>query len=279
VIYLYDTSDPEAATGWNFIGILFRSAGLGVGAAECPCFLDLGNGLWCLIFCLMASTDPETGRRNISHAVIGTFDGTVFVPNHTQEVDFGTDAYAFQAIRAKEGLVGLGWAANWYDRDLQVDFPTCMTLMRRFEWRGNHLATPPAEALKALRKHVLSRTLAQGPVLFEEGCAEIELRLSHPNASFDLTLTHPSTDLGIVSDGGNLEIRYKVSGQDHGPVYRTPAPGLTSVRIFIDRGVLEVYGNDGQFTGTKRIADFAPVTSLALVSGHDAIAEAVVWQL
>jgi len=261
VIYLYETEDQTAASSWSFVDILFRSTGHGVGAAECPCFFHLGSDLWCLIFCLMASTDPETGRRNISHAVVGHFDGRTFEPQHTQEVDFGTDAYAFQAIEATEGLIGLGWAANWYDRDLQVDFPTSMTLMRRFEWRGDHLATPPANALKALRKSVLCTSLAQ-PVEITNGCAEIEIVLSQPNGPFSLFLEHPTTELAIVSDGQHLEIRHRAESKPDGPIYRTPAPGLTVVRVFIDRGVLEVYGNDGQFTGTKRIADFSPVTRL-----------------
>ena len=278
VIYLYETEDQTAATGWTFVEILFRSTGHGVGAAECPCFFNLGNDRWCLIFCLMASTDPETGRRNISHAVVGQFDGHRFVPEHTQEVDFGTDAYAFQAIEAKEGLIGLGWAANWYDRDLQVDFPTSMTLMRRFEWRGDHLATPPADALKSLRKSVLSTSLKH-TVAIGDGCAEIELTLSKPNAEFSLVLEHPTTELAIVSDGQHLEIRHRVETKPEGPTYRTAAPGLTSVRIYIDRGVLEVYGNDGQFTGTKRIADFSPVTVLRFESGAENVATATIWQL
>ena len=278
VIYLYETKDETATSGWTFVDILFRSTGHGVGAAECPCFLDLGNDRWCLIFCLMASTDPETGRRNISHAVIGSFDGRRFVPEHTQEVDFGTDAYAFQAIQSDEGLVGLGWAANWYDRDLQVDFPTSMTLMRRFEWRDDHLATPPADALKALRKGVLSKLLAE-PVAIEDGCAEIELVLSHPNAEFTFVLEHPTTELAVIGDGQHLEIHHKSKTKSEGPIYRTRAPNLTSVRIFIDRGVLEVYGNDGQFTGTKRIEDYSAVTSVRLDSGTDSVARAIIWQL
>ena len=92
-------------------------------------------------------------------------------------------------------------------------------------------------------------------------------------------LEHPTTELAIVSDGQHLEIRHRVETKPEGPTYRTAAPGLTSVRIYIDRGVLEVYGNDGQFTGTKRIADFSPVTVLRFESGAENVATATIWQL
>lgn len=136
VILLYETDDPAAAVGWTFLGMLHRENRFGMTAAECPCMVPLDGPVnepmtrWALIFGLLTSRDPATGRRNMTLATIGRFDGRAFSVEFEQELDFGTDAYAFQAFVDGSGPVGIAWLANWTDVSKEIDMPTAMTLPR-----------------------------------------------------------------------------------------------------------------------------------------------------
>lgn len=81
---------------------------------------------WALIFGLLTSRDPATARRNITLATVGRFDGRTFVKEFEQELDFATDAYAFQAFVDHSGPVGIAWLANWTEISKKIDFPTAM---------------------------------------------------------------------------------------------------------------------------------------------------------
>ncbi len=268
IVLLYETDAEDAASGWRFVGPLLRASEMGTEAAECPCLVPVGDGLWTLLYCLMFSTDPATGRRNISHAVTGRFDGRSFDPVDTREADFGTDAYAFQAALDGRGAFALGWAANWADVVKGADFPSAMTLPRRLEWRGDHLATPPMESLAALRR--ASRTIdpaACAPVPILRGAAEIELDLTAPNAPFRLDFDHPTIALALEHDGVHLELRHRPADLAEGPRYRAETPGLSGLRVFLDRGLIEIFADGGRWCCTKRLADAAPVTGVRMAGG------------
>lgn len=277
VVLLYETQDPDAASGWRFVGPIFGASGLGAGAAECPCLVPVGDGLWTLLYCLLGSLDPQTGRRNLSHALTGRFDGRRFEPLDTREVDFGTDAYAFQCALDEEGAFGIGWAANWVDVRPREDFASVMTLPRRFVWRGDHLATPASSAIEALRAQTIPVTIGS-PASFADGAAELVLELGTANAPFRVDLDHPTSALAILHDGETLELHHGSAGAD-GPRYRTATPGLTRIQLFVDRGVLELYADDGRWCCTRRLADQAPVTSLRLDAEAGAIAGVTLWQI
>lgn len=45
---------------------------------------------WALIFGLLTSRDPATGRRNLTSVTVGGFDGRTFTAEFEQELDFGS---------------------------------------------------------------------------------------------------------------------------------------------------------------------------------------------
>ena len=65
-----------------------------------------GEGLHVLIFGLLGSRDEVSRRRNITLALVGRFDGRVFTPIAREELDYGTDCYAFQGIAGTDGPLG-----------------------------------------------------------------------------------------------------------------------------------------------------------------------------
>ncbi|TIU02700.1 MAG: glycoside hydrolase family 32 protein, partial [Mesorhizobium sp.] len=136
---------------------------------ECPCLLPLDGPAtdpatrWVLILGLMNSEDQSTRRKNLTMAIVGWFDGQTFSKEFEQELDFGTDNYAFQAFVDGDAIVGIGWLANWADTGPAIDFPTAMTLPRNIHLSAGELHTPPIGAAESLRSHILDRTrLAAG---------------------------------------------------------------------------------------------------------------------
>ena len=169
VVMLNETDDPTGMSGWRFVGLVHREREYGHTVGECPAMLPLDGPAedpqtrWLLIVGLLLSRDAATRRRNLTFGIVGRFDGRTFTPDFRQELDFGTDAYGFQAFVDRDGPVGIAWLANWTDIVRTVDWPTAMTLPRRLLLRDGALLTPPIEAAATLRLALVDdRRLATG---------------------------------------------------------------------------------------------------------------------
>ncbi|NTF31238.1 GH32 C-terminal domain-containing protein [Rhizobium skierniewicense] len=287
VILLYETQDPTAASGWTYVGKLWVETRYKTTAVECPCLLPLDGPAnarstrWVLVYGLMHSEDAATGRKNLAMADVGWFDGKTFVKEFGQELDFGTDNYAFQAFLDGDTIVGIGWLANWADATPEIDFPTAMTLPRRMIFSNGALLTPPIGAAESLRHRILDRTrLATGETVeFPNGAVEILFELEKPGLPFELELEHPTVKLGVVCDETGLWIRYEDGRDGPSPRYISEGARPFRLRIFIDYGSIEVFADHGRYVGTKRIDSFEPVRSAQLKSTSGAVSHATTWML
>lgn len=272
VILLYETDDPVAAGGWRFIGTLLLEERFGTAVIECPCLLPLDGPAddpktrWGLIYGLMNSTHADTGRKNLTLIAVGHFDGVRFLTDFEQELDFGTDNYAFQAFVDGETPVGIGWLANWADVSHTIDFPTAMTLPRMLLLQEDAVLTPPVPAVESLRSAVIDETrLAAGEMVgLETGAVEILLELASPGAPFVLRFDHPAVALALQLDAEGLSILYMLPDVETVPRYIARGARPSSLRIFLDAGSIEVFADDGRWAGTKRIEGFEPVRSVRL---------------
>ncbi len=272
VILLYETDDPAAAGGWRFIGTLLLEERFGTAVIECPCLLPLDGPAdnpktrWGLIYGLMNSTHADTGRKNLTLIAVGHFDGVRFLTDFEQELDFGTDNYAFQAFVDGETPVGIGWLANWADVSHTIDFPTAMTLPRMLLLQDDAVLTPPVPAVESLRSAVIDdiRLAAGEMVGLETGAVEILLELASPGAPFVLRFDHPGVALALQLDAEGLSILYMLPNVETVPRYIARGARPSSLRIFLDAGSIEVFADDGRWAGTKRIEGFEPVHSVRL---------------
>ena len=287
VILLYETQDPTAAGGWTYVGKLWVETRYKTTAVECPCLLPLDGPAnsrstrWVLVYGLMHSDDPATGRKNLTMADVGWFDGKTFTKEFGQELDFGTDNYAFQAFLDGDTIVGIGWLANWADATPEIDFPTAMTLPRRMHYSNGALLTPPIGAAESLRHRILDRTqLAAGHrVNFSTGAVEILFELSESGTFFDLEFEHPTVKLGLVCDETGLWIRHDDGRDGAQPRYIAQGAQPSRVRIFLDYGSIEVFADKGRHVGTKRIEGFEPVRSAQLKTSNGSVTHATIWSL
>ncbi len=278
LVLLYETDDPDGSGDWRFVDVLFREASRRNIPAECPCMIALdGADLWVLIFGLIGSRDGATRRRNLTRTHIGRFDGRHFTSLQEHDIDFGTDCYAMQIWRGADGPRGIAWAANWTDIHADRDFDSAMTLPRRLLWQDGRLLTPPIDAVETLRVGSPVTLEPGGRVDIVSGLAELVIDLQ-PGTSFELTFEHPTHDLALSYDSRTLEFHYEPPGHRAVPQYRAEHPGLATLRVFIDVGLIEIYADGGRACCTKRIDSSLPVGALSLAPGCR-IDSAEVWAL
>uniref|UniRef100_A0A915N6G0 beta-fructofuranosidase n=1 Tax=Meloidogyne javanica TaxID=6303 RepID=A0A915N6G0_MELJA len=233
VILLYGTDDPTAQSGWHFLNVLYRDNRLGMTVAECSGLAPIDgdpqdpNTLWALIYAQLNSTDPATGRRDITTVHVGKFDGTTFTPVFEQEMDFGTHAYAFQALYSQElGTLTIAWLANWKDWnwDTKPDFPTSMTLPRKLVLSADRKQLD-------LDKH-LDKLLKGQFVDLPNGTAEISISLQN----FQSNILEPiSSDQRSSNNSNNENLKFIRLEIEH--------PKITNVGVEISfEGIEILYG-------------------------------------
>ena len=287
VVLLYQTADLTAASGWEFVEILHREGRFNTQVVECPCLLPLDGPAgdpqthWVLVCGLMHSHHEETGRKNLTMATVGHFDGKHFTPQFEQELDFATDNYAFQAFLDQGRPVGIGWLANWADAAPEIDFPTAMTLPRNlvYDAADNTLLTPPIEGVEMLRDALIDDTaLAAGePVMLEKGQAEVVIELDRNDGPFEIDLYHNNIEITVKIDAEGMRLLYMDDSKSPTPDYFAPGANPSHLRLFLDIGSVEVFADNGRWAGTKRIAGFDPIHSMRIREG--AIKSAKVWSL
>lgn len=100
--FLWKISPLKGTSDWRFAGVLHRDPRRNTRVAECPELLRLRKSdassppLWLLNYGALDARDPLTGRRDLTPALVGTFDGARFDVLFEQELDFAAGAYAYQ---------------------------------------------------------------------------------------------------------------------------------------------------------------------------------------
>ncbi|TCN21231.1 GH32 C-terminal domain-containing protein [Sinorhizobium americanum] len=254
---------------WKYLAVLYRAPEHfrqhGARCVECPDFFEL-DGRFVLVMGFVGYTEPETGRHNLLYAQVGLFEDDRFNPltPALQELDFGTDFYAMQSFRAKERQIAFAWLFNWEFRKPagspysgELSLPRVLGLDAQLR-----LTMLPEDGYRTLR----SRALAQAsPGRF----------ICEPGQPIELSLTGALDGIRIVGRGGEGESftiahhaeRLQVSvAEDTGEIeYRSTPLTLENLRLFFDRGVLEIFANDGAVCGTRRTYKITALTALELI--------------
>lgn len=243
VVSLFEAENPEL-TAWKYRGILFEHPDPKVGNIECPLFFPLGKQFVLITSphrspdWFVGSFDPDQGR---------------FTPDQSGVVDAG-NFYAPNAYFDDAGRCLLwGWVNGFQPGP---GWNGCMTLPRVLTVADGQLRQHPAPEVDKLRQ----RGVALAPFSLRNEARPIpadrlsgdllELRLEiRPGTAKATGLrwrtgSTPAADLEIRYDGEHLE----VAGT------RVPArliEGVLTLRVFLDRSVVEVYANDGRVAVTK----------------------------
>ncbi len=248
VVNVYRAEDVEL-TKWTYLGVLFTHPDAEVKNVECPLFFPLGKK-WVLITSqgrpvhwFVGSLDPKTMK--FTPEARGSLDlGSVYAPNVTTTPDGRTLLWGWVQDFPK----GKGWNG-------------CLTLPRAMTISPDgDLEFAPAKELEALRGPVAhspaGNKLEDRSFLMKapSDAIEMRIRLSPGNAklcglrlrrSDDGSRSVPITYSGDTLDVAGTKLTIKPP----------PMDDALTLRIFLDRSLLEVYTHDGRVV-TRVLADY-----------------------
>ena len=296
---------------WTLMSSFGKVAAQG-GVWECPDFFQLtapdGTRKWVLL-CNLNPGGPFGGSA--TQYFVGDFDGKTFTADTdasgeipTKWLDFGKDHYATVSWSdAPDGRrTVIGWMSNWqYAADVPTEqYRSANTLPREMElFRAAdgqyYVASAPSPELDALRDRLVTKAsfvAKSTPRAFSipELC-EISLDI---NASRPMTLT--------LSNAKGEKTVMTYNPADHTMAFDRTQSGLTdfsrdfpavtvsptferngkvSLRIFVDRSSIELFGNRGRFVQTNLVFPTQPYSTLTVTapSGKAKVSDLRIYSL
>jgi beta-fructofuranosidase len=256
---------PDLRT-WEFVGPLLRGADEGTGRIwECPDFYALGDRH-------VLVTSPVPLRRTIWFS--GAYDGRAFQPQSQGIVDHGGHFYAPQTLldaRGRRIMFGWVWEGRSPEAQRAAGWAGVMSLPRVMSLlpNGSLGAEPVAEVTVLRGEHVGYEGLSLSP-----GLLGAPADISGDTLELQITFEAGRTSLPDQADAFGLAVRRSPDGQEETriayhcrdqrlvvdrsrssldpdttrEVYSAPLPLRTgqnlSLRVYLDRSVIEVYTND-----------------------------------
>lgn len=286
---------------WTLQSKFGQGLGAQEGVWECPDMFQLpvegtGEKKWVLL-CNLNPGGIFGGSA--TQYFIGDFDGKTFTPDldadgkvATKWLDYGKDHYATVSFSdAPDGrCTVIGWMSNWQYASVvpTMQYRSANTLPREMGiFRGNdgqfYVSSTPSPELVALRDRVFKSvnntnvgTKAQKYAIPE--LCEILMTIDPAKAdSVSLVLSNNSGEhVKMVYDAKKETLSFdrRQSGivdfsQDFPAVTYAPthsADGKVSLRIFIDRSSIEVFGNEGRFVMTNLVFPNEHYSTLSLTA-------------
>ncbi len=252
-VLLYGSANRD---DWTYLGPLYRAPAQyrerGARAVECPDFFPL-DGKWVMVMSFVGYTEPTSGRHNLLYALVGEFRDDRFVPDtgELQLLDFGSDFYAMQSFAAEGRQLAIAWLFNWeYRKPSGSPYSGEMSLPRelRLDQAGRLCMLPVVELDIAWPAEAVPGGQDGG---FRLNDAPFELELAGELEGTRIVATQQGAlSFEVLISGGRLAIRLP---QDDGKiVYEAPLGAATDLRIFHDRGIIEVFADHGAICGTRR---------------------------
>jgi sucrose-6-phosphate hydrolase SacC (GH32 family) len=273
------------------------------GMWECPDLFPLAvDGDPAQTRWLLKVNDPRHPQHFDTRYFVGDFDGRAFqrdasIPAITPEVGPNYAEVTYNGIPPADGRrILMGWIRQKPSDTRQWTGMQCIprVLTLRSSPDGPRLCQSPVAELAALRREsvvLATETLdGDGPSLAGRGLRTSELEIAAefaPGAAtecgFRLRLgddqaAQAEATVGYAADPGRLFVR--VAGQDELSLPLTPAAGMVTLRVFIDRGVIEVFGRRGEAALTALLEPTPVCADVRLyVQGRGGIVSGKAWEL
>lgn len=295
-------SSPDMKS-WTLQSSFGKGLGAQGGVWECPDLFELpvagtDEKKWVLL-CNINPDGPFGGSG--TQYFVGDFDGKTFKADtdaagdvSTKWLDYGKDHYATVTWSdAPDGRrVALGWMSNWqYAADVPtMQFRSANTLPREMglfrapdgEVYASSAPSPELEALRGklaakVKKTTVGRKARSFALPSENGgICEILMDIEASKAkTVNIVFSNSQGEKVVMqydSAAATLSFDRTQSGitdfsEGFPAVTVTPtheASGRITLRIFVDRSSMEVFGNDGEFVMTNLVFPRTPYTALSV---------------
>lgn len=290
---------------WTLQSAFGKGIGAQDGVWECPDLFELpveGSDVkkWVLL-CNLNPGGPFGGSA--TQYFIGDFDGKKFTADTdadgnipTKWMDYGKDHYATVSWSdaPDNRRTVIGWMSNWqYAADVPTtQYRSANTLPREMKLFTQpdgqvYLASVPSPEIDALRGKAVSslsgKSIGKKPTVVSlpaatHGACEITASLDAKNASsIVMTLANKAGDKVVMTydpknhtmafdrrESGVVDFNENFPAVTVSPTFEQN--GKISLRIFIDRSSIELFGNDGNFVMTNLVFPNEPYSSLSVRS-------------
>ncbi|MEE8757630.1 MAG: glycoside hydrolase family 32 protein [Bifidobacterium sp.] len=255
-----DTLDNDA---WEYSGVMLADFGRGESRTyECPdAFMLEGSSV--VLGALMHYRTLEGAFQPVRW-YIGNFDDTCMVVTSSGWCDFGTCYYATQSFLDDSGRrIVIGWLADWFgvrsetgrERNGVMSFP------RELHVKGGKLYAKP---VREIYDYLVSDLLAvsRNPGIIRTPCNAYYADIHYPvrenvrdenQTSIVLACVEDSALLLQIKDNELTCVGWGTPAQS--VLCRVKVNELKRVEIFYDRGILEVFVNDGESAGSMLLDD------------------------
>lgn len=240
---------------WDYMGVVLRDE-LPCNTFECVNFIQSReNPRQGALLCALQSPRDPYGRTEMTYCYMGAFDEQwKFVPQSRTLYDFGTCGYAYQMCDLPERTLSFGWVNSPYGEFMADGSVSngCMTIPRETFVKDGRLYTRPATELQALEGEICYRGEGESfTVNLPDNCYKLDVAFC-ANTDFRIVFSENGDSLiGLHYDGVRLRL---LNGKKEG----LPAANLfcdiealTSLTVYVDRSVVEIFVNDGSCVGTK----------------------------
>jgi len=272
----------------------FGPAGDTTGIWECPSLFqapvrgDKGKKKWVL----MLSPAPYM------QYFVGEFDGEKFInennPAQTQRPDYGPDYYAaipFNGIPSGFMPVSIGWVNNWnYANDIPTTpWKSAMSLPRELSLQKEGanwiLLQEPSAAVGKLKRtslYTAKQVEVNGqrnlPVQSQQCLILLQIEPGKGTVSGLRVAAEGDKyiEIGYDRDAGKLYLDRRNSGETdfnanfgklfHYEVPLQPVNGKISLVVFLDKSIVEVFGNDGRVAMTAQAFPYAAQKGVRIFS-------------
>jgi beta-fructofuranosidase len=276
VVLLYEATD-HSLTRWSFRNILIRKPNYEMSFFECPNFFPLGDR-WILLVSPYKPVEYYSGRFDL-----GT---CTFTPLVQGRLDAGMDYYATNTAFAPDGRTILfGWVRGFRKGH---GWNGCLGLPRELTVDSNgYPVQRPVRELESLRG--APARMGRQPL----GSKELVLDDSAEYRSAEIACTFALRKASAVeirilrAHDGRSAVSVGFDGHFI-DVYGTKIPyeiddpeQQLSLRIFVDRSVIEVYVDDGRRALTRVVYVDPANSGISIVShgGEAALESLTAWKL
>ncbi|MCH5228636.1 MAG: GH32 C-terminal domain-containing protein [Muribaculaceae bacterium] len=288
---------------WTLSGTFGKGLGAQEGVWECPDLFELvvpetGEKKWVLI-CNINPGGPFGGSA--IQYFIGDFDGKTFTSDTkpdgtvpTKWLDYGKDNYALVSWSdaPDNRRTTVGWMSNWqYAADVPtMQFRSANTLPREMELFTSpdgeiYVASVPSPELLKLRDKVVdkasNKTISGNSLNYKlpaDGIAEIELSFEATgNDVVSFTLANAQDEKVVMKydaknrtmsfdrrQSGIVDFSQKFPAVTVAPTFEDS--GKITLRLFLDRSSIELFGNNGEFVMTNLVFPHEPYSKLSIES-------------
>ena len=254
------------ALAWMYQGVLFRHPDTSLQSLECPNFFNLQDR-WVLLDSPFGPVDYFVGGFDLSTLT--------FTPENHGKVDWSPQFYATNLFSDDhERQIIVGWIRGF---PIDKGWNGCLSLPRVLSiGNDGHLRQQPVPELQTLRgRHVqiaprevrdANQRLSDVNVMQSEILAQFELQTARACGLKIGCAPDPRNEIVIRYDGAILHI-----GEGQIPLNLAGKTDLLTLHIFLDRSVLEVFVNDGQWCFTQVISAPVDARSVDAFAEHGAV--------